>query len=82
MLDRPARRALLSGRDLLFTPKAVAVLDYLMTHPDEVISRERLEYPIITQEIDAPSRRLEFLQRYSTRPRVKFTSSKRTTGWL
>jgi len=42
VLDRPARRALLAERELPLTPKAVAVLDYLMTHPDEVISRERL----------------------------------------
>ena len=59
VLDRPARRALLSGRELPLTPKAVAVLDYLMTHPDEVISRERLldavwgwDYPTGTRAVD------------------------------
>ena len=59
MLDRPARRALLAGRELPLTPKAVAVLDYLMTHPDEVISRERLldavwgwDYPTGTRAVD------------------------------
>jgi len=60
VLDRPARRALLTGRELPLTPKAVAVLDYLMTHPDEVISRERLldavwgwDYPTGTRAVDA-----------------------------
>jgi len=60
VLDRrPARRALLGGRELPLTPKAVAVLDYLMTHPDEVISRERLldavwswDYPTGTRAVD------------------------------
>jgi len=59
VLDRPARRALLAGRELPLTPKAVAVLDYLMTHPDEVISRERLldavwgwDYPTGTRAVD------------------------------
>jgi DNA-binding response OmpR family regulator len=59
VLDRPARRALLAGRELSLTPKAVAVLDYLMTHPDEVISRERLldavwgwDYPTGTRAVD------------------------------
>jgi DNA-binding response OmpR family regulator len=59
VLDRPARRALLAGRELPLTPKAVAVLDYLMTHPNEVISRERLldavwgwDYPTGTRAVD------------------------------
>jgi len=59
VLDRPARRALLAGRELPLTPKAVAVLDYLITHPDEVISRERLlntvwgwDYPTGTRAVD------------------------------
>lgn len=59
VLDRPARRALLAGRELPLTPKAVAVLDYLMIHPDEVVSRERLldavwgwDYPTGTRAVD------------------------------
>lgn len=59
VLDRPARRALVEGRELPLTPKAVAALDYLMTHPDEVISRERLldavwgwDYPTGTRAVD------------------------------
>ena len=48
------------GNELLdLSPKAFAVLEYLMTHPDEVISRERLlqqvwgwEYPAGTRTVD------------------------------
>lgn len=42
VLERSARRVLLNGRELSLTPKAVALLDYLMTHPEEAISRDRL----------------------------------------
>ena len=40
--DRVGRRARLNGRELVLTPKALALLDYLMTHPDELITRQRL----------------------------------------
>src|SRR4029450_12159763 len=39
-LDRRARRATLDGDTVDLTPKALAVLEYMMTHPDEAISRE------------------------------------------
>jgi DNA-binding response OmpR family regulator len=42
LLDRLARRAWLNRRELALTPKAAALLEYLMTHPDELLSRERL----------------------------------------
>jgi DNA-binding response OmpR family regulator len=58
-LDRRARRASLSGQVLDLTPKALAVLEYLMTHPDEAVTRERLldavwgwEYPAGTRTVD------------------------------
>jgi DNA-binding response OmpR family regulator len=58
-LDRRARRASLKGQSLDLTPKALAVLEYLMTHPDECVSRERLleavwgwEYPAGTRTVD------------------------------
>ncbi|WTW94729.1 response regulator transcription factor [Streptomycetaceae bacterium NBC_01309] len=41
-VDRTARRAWLAGRELVLTPKAGALLDYLVTHPDELLTRERL----------------------------------------
>lgn len=58
-LDRRARRAAIKGRQLELTPKALSVLEYLMTHPDEAVSRERLlesvwgwEYPAGTRTVD------------------------------
>jgi DNA-binding response OmpR family regulator len=59
VLDRRARRASLGGRPLELTPKALAVLEHLMTHPDEAVTRERLlevvwgwEYPAGTRTVD------------------------------
>ena len=36
------RRVRRGGRDVLLTPKAVMLLDYLMAHPGEVHTRDRL----------------------------------------
>lgn len=59
ILDRRGRRASLDERLLVLTPKAFAVLEYLMTHPDECVTRERLlnsvwgwEYPVGTRTVD------------------------------
>ena len=59
VLDRTARRVLLGGHELPLTPKAVALLDYLMTHPGELLNRERLldavwgyDYPVGTRAVD------------------------------
>ena len=59
-LDRRSRRANLNGRELALTPKAVILLEYLMTHPDELVSRERLldavwgwEQAVATRAVDA-----------------------------
>jgi DNA-binding response OmpR family regulator len=59
VLDRRARRASLGKKVLDLTPKAFAVLEYLMTHADEVVSRERLldavwgwAYPAGTRTVD------------------------------
>jgi DNA-binding response OmpR family regulator len=59
VLDRRARRVSLSGKVLDITPKALAVLEHLMTHPDEAVTRERLlevvwgwEYPAGTRTVD------------------------------
>jgi DNA-binding response OmpR family regulator len=58
-LDRRARRAFLGSKELSLTPKAVALLEYLMTHPDELLSRDRLldavwgwDYPVGTRTVD------------------------------
>lgn len=58
-LDRRARRALLGGQAVTLTPKALALLEYLMTHPDELLTRDRLldavwgwDYPAGTRTVD------------------------------
>jgi DNA-binding response OmpR family regulator len=58
-LDRQSRRAFLADESLNLTPKAFAVLEYLLTHPDEAVSREELlrsvwgwEYPTGTRTVD------------------------------
>lgn len=57
--DRRARRAFLAGEELNLTPKALVLLEYLMTHPDELVSRERLldvvwgwDYPVGSRAVD------------------------------
>jgi DNA-binding response OmpR family regulator len=57
--DRQARRAYLADQELTLTPKALLLLEYLMTHPDELLSRERLldvvwgwEYPVGSRAVD------------------------------
>jgi DNA-binding response OmpR family regulator len=58
-MDRRSRRVILGGREITLTPKATALLEYLMTHPDELVSRERLldsvwgwDYPAGTRTVD------------------------------
>src|SRR5450759_2951712 len=58
-LDRASRRVWLDGAELALTPKAVLLLEYMLTHPDELVSRERLldvvwgwDYPVGTRATD------------------------------
>lgn len=41
-IDRPSRRVFVDGRERPLTPRAFALLEFLMSHPDEVFGRERL----------------------------------------
>ncbi len=57
--DRRARRIYLQDQELNLTPKAVLLLEYLMTHPDELVTRERLldvvwgwDYPVGSRAVD------------------------------
>jgi DNA-binding response OmpR family regulator len=59
VLDRRTRRAFAGTEEVRLTPKAVALLEYLMTHPDELLSRDRLldavwgwDYPTGTRTVD------------------------------
>jgi DNA-binding response OmpR family regulator len=58
-LDRQSRRAYVGSKELRLTPKAIALLEYMMTHPDELLSRDRLldavwgwDYPTGTRTVD------------------------------
>src|ERR1700728_1914864 len=58
-MDRIARRAWLLDAELALTPKAMLLLDYLLTHPDELLTRERLlevlwgfDFPVGTRAVD------------------------------
>jgi DNA-binding response OmpR family regulator len=42
VVDRTSRRAYLGSTEIPLTPKAFAILEYMMTHPDEVVTREHL----------------------------------------
>jgi len=42
VLDRAAQRVFKADREVALTPRATVLLGYLMTHPDEVLTRERL----------------------------------------
>lgn len=58
-LDRVSRRVWMEENELALTPKSVMLLEYMMTHPDELVSRERLldvvwgwDYPVGTRAVD------------------------------
>jgi len=57
--DRRARRAYLHSEEVTLTPKALILLEYLMIHPDELVTRERLldvvwgwDYPVGSRAVD------------------------------
>jgi len=59
VVDRTRRRAYLNAVEIDLSPKAMSLLEYLITHPDELLSRERLldavwgwDYPIGTRTVD------------------------------
>jgi DNA-binding response OmpR family regulator len=58
-LDRTARRVRVRGQEVSLTHKAIALLEYLMTHPDELVTREHLldtiwgwDNPVGTRVVD------------------------------
>ena len=77
VLDRQTRRAYVSSKELRLTPKAAALLEYLMTHPDELLTRDRLldavwgwDYPTGTRTVDTRIAELRrVLDDDPTRPR-------------
>jgi len=58
-MDRRARRSFIEENEIILTPKAFLLLEYLMTHPDELVTRDRLldvvwgwDYPVGTRAVD------------------------------
>lgn len=58
-LDRVSRRAWLADKELTLTPRAMVLLDYFVTHPDELLNRDRLlqvlwgfDNPVGTRALD------------------------------
>jgi DNA-binding response OmpR family regulator len=59
ILDRASHRVWLEEKELTLTPKSVMLLEYMMTHPDELVTRDRLldvvwgwDYPVGTRAVD------------------------------
>ncbi|MGD8456753.1 MAG: response regulator transcription factor [Anaerolineales bacterium] len=59
VVDRTKRRAYYHSKEMALSPKAIALLEYMITHPDELLSRERLldavwgwDYPIGIRTVD------------------------------
>jgi DNA-binding response OmpR family regulator len=58
-IDRVARRTWVDEAEVTLTPKAFALLEYLMSHPDEVVTRDRLlagvwgfDFPVTSRAVD------------------------------
>jgi DNA-binding response OmpR family regulator len=58
-VDRVSHRAWYAEKELTLTPKAMLLLDYCITHPDELLTRERLlevlwgfDHPVGTRAVD------------------------------
>ena len=58
-LDRVGRRVFLDGTEVTLTPRTVALLDYLMSRPGELHTRDRLlasvwgyDFPVSTRAVD------------------------------
>jgi DNA-binding response OmpR family regulator len=59
VVDRIKHRAYLDGEEITLTPKAMSLLVYMITHPDELLNRERLldavwgwDYPVGIRAVD------------------------------
>ncbi len=77
LLDRTSRRVWVADNEIALTPKSVTILEYLMTHPDELITRDRLldavwgwNYPVGVRVVDTRIAELrKGLMDDSSRPR-------------
>jgi DNA-binding response OmpR family regulator len=81
VLDRVSQRVLRDGAEVVLTPRAVTLLAYLMAHPEEAVSRERLleqvwgwSFHSSTRTVDTRVAELRrALERDSARPQLVVT---------
>jgi DNA-binding response OmpR family regulator len=59
VVDRVRQRAYLDADEIELSPKAMALLSYMITHPEELLTRDRLldavwgwDYPVGTRTVD------------------------------
>jgi len=59
VVDRTTRRAYMNSVEISLSPRAISLLEYMITHPDELLTRERLldavwgwDYPIGMRAVD------------------------------
>jgi len=59
VVDRIRQRAYLNAEEIDLAPKAMALLSYMVTHPEELLTRDRLldavwgwDYPVVTRTVD------------------------------
>ncbi|WP_226996738.1 response regulator transcription factor [Tessaracoccus aquimaris] len=57
--DRTARRVFVAGREVVLTPRASLLLEYFMSHPDELHTRERLLETLWGYEFAVSSRAVD-----------------------
>jgi DNA-binding response OmpR family regulator len=75
VLDRRARRIYLNESEVILTPKALLLLEYMMTHPDELVTRDSLldvvwgwDYPVGTRAVDTRIAELRKTQKRAGEP--------------
>ncbi|MCH9646712.1 MAG: response regulator transcription factor [Deltaproteobacteria bacterium] len=54
-MDRPARKVIVAGREVVLSPKEFAILEYLLTRVDEVVTRTELAEHAWDDSFDAMS---------------------------
>jgi len=58
-MNRATRQVWLDGTELVLTPRAAMLLDYLMAHPGEVYSRDRLVSALWGYAVPASNRAVD-----------------------
>jgi len=71
VLERVSRRVELAGRELNLTPKAVTLLDYLMSHPGELHTRNALLSALWGIDFASSTRAVDHRMQVSARKNLK-----------